>query len=148
NDRNCCWDPLKPNNLNAPYCFLRQHLCKGYGVRSATTTANGVQVQLDLNGGSQGCARFGEDIPRLKVIVDFETKSRIRVRILDRERSRYEIPASALPNPQDTAKVVGKLDYDFKYTENPFTFSVIRRTTGEAVFQTNVPGLDSLVYEN
>ncbi|KAF9296133.1 hypothetical protein BGZ74_010460 [Mortierella antarctica] len=146
-DRNCCWDP-KQNNLNAPYCFLRQHSCKGYGVSSATTTANGVQVQLDLNGGSQGCARFGEDIPRLKVIVDFETKSRVRVRILDRERSRYEIPASALPNPQDTAKVVGKLDYDFKYTENPFTFSVIRRSTGEAVFQTKVPGVDSLVYEN
>ncbi|KAG0087450.1 hypothetical protein BGZ93_010954 [Podila epicladia] len=156
--RQCCWAPSmapvpwcfqkKQNNLNAPYCFLRQHSCKGYQVSSATTTANGIQVQLDLNGGSQGCARFGEDIPRLKVIVDFETKSRVRVRILDRERSRYEIPASALPNPQDTAKVIGKLDYDFKYTENPFTFSVIRRSTGEAVFQTKVPGVDSLVYEN
>ncbi|KAG0344478.1 hypothetical protein BG004_004450 [Podila humilis] len=153
--RQCCW---APSYAPVPWCFQKKnenYVCTADKVARRDCGYMGidsrqcVHVELDLIGGTQGCSRYGEDIPRLKALIDFETKSRIRVRILDRDRARYQVPEAALPNPQDSsAKALGSLDYDFKYAENPFTFSIIRRSTGQAVFETNVPSMDSLVYEN
>ncbi|KAF9414217.1 hypothetical protein BGZ94_000466 [Podila epigama] len=144
--RQCCWAPtLAP----VPWCFQKKHTCKGYVVTLATPTTTGFRIQLGLNGGKQGCSRFGEDIARLLVLVDFETESRIRVRIIDRDHDRYQIPSSSLPNPAESAsKILEAMRYEFKYEKDPFTFRIIRKSTGEAVFETKVPAMDSLVYED
>lgn len=148
NDRNCCWDST-PNNLNAPLCFLRQQSCRGYAINSITESDASLVLNLQLQG---ICQPYGRDVPRLTVVVNFETEYRIRVRILDADKDRYEIPSSALPNPASTAKdgktYLQNLTYRFEYTRNPFTFSVIRIETGEKVFDSNVTGMDSLVYED
>ncbi|KAF9280337.1 hypothetical protein BGZ88_012255 [Linnemannia elongata] len=147
-DRNCCWDPT-PNNLNAPFCFLKQHTCKGYEVKSAEESETGALIHLSLLGGSQGCSRFGQDIPNLAVHIDYETESRVRVKIIDSDKNRYEIPAFALPNPESSARRnAAKRDYAVKYTKSPFTFSVTRVSTGEIIFDSSVAGMDSLVYED
>ncbi|KAF9092384.1 hypothetical protein BGX23_004354 [Mortierella sp. AD031] len=147
-DRNCCWDS-NPNNLNAPFCFLKQHTCKGYQVQSAKESDSGILIHLDLLGGSQGCSRFGQDIPRLTVQVDYETESRVRVKIVDTDNKRYEIPADALPNPDSTARRnVSKRDYTVSYTKSPFTFAITRVSTGEVIFDSSVAGMDSLVYSD
>ncbi|KAF9322401.1 hypothetical protein BGZ91_004361, partial [Linnemannia elongata] len=147
-ESNCCWDPT-PNNLNAPFCFLKQHTCKGYEVKSAEESETGTLIHLSLLGGSQGCSRFGQDIPNLAVHIDYETESRVRVKIIDSDKNRYEIPAFALPNPESSARRnASKRDYTVKYTKSPFTFSVTRVSTGEIIFDSSVAGMDSLVYED
>lgn len=37
--------------------------------------------------------------------------------------------------------------YRFEYTTDPFTFKVVRQDDKEVVFDSAVPGMDSLVYE-
>ncbi|KAG0380562.1 hypothetical protein BGX24_007249 [Mortierella sp. AD032] len=147
NDRNCCWDPT-PSNLNAPFCFLKQHSCKGYEVKTVEESETGTVLHLGLAGGAQGCSRFGQDIPNLAVHIDYETESRVRVKIIDSDNKRYEIPAFALPNPESTARRNAKRDYTVRYNKNPFTFAITRVSTGEVIFDSSVAGMDSLVFED
>jgi len=146
-DKNCCWDST-PNNLNSPYCFLRQQSCKGYIVNSIEESTTSLILHLEIQG---ACQRFGQDSRRLRAHVDFETEHRIRIRIIDPDSNRYEIPSSALPNPKSSARqglgYLENLAYRFEYVKNPFTFSVIRIETGDIIFDSNVMGMDSLVYE-
>ncbi|KAG0253564.1 hypothetical protein BG011_006309 [Mortierella polycephala] len=144
-ERNCCWDSSS-NNLNAPFCFLKQYSCEGYEVKAAQESAQGLTIDLELAG--QGCARFGQDIPRLTVNVDFETESRIRVKIVNKDLKRYEIPEEALPSTESTKRRVEKRGYVFKYVESPFTFSITRVANDEVVFDSAVAGMDSLIYED
>ncbi|KAG0288941.1 hypothetical protein BGZ98_004050, partial [Dissophora globulifera] len=146
-NRNCCWDSDQ-NNLNAPFCFLKQHQCKGYGVKGVQESDTGLTIDLELIGGPTGCARFGKDAARLTVVVDFETESRVRVKVLDKDTARYEIPTEALPSTASTIRRVDSRGYSFKYTESPFTFSVTRVSDGQVVFDSSVTGMDSLVYED
>ncbi|KAG0363319.1 hypothetical protein BGZ54_008209, partial [Gamsiella multidivaricata] len=94
------------------------------------------------------CARFGQDLPNLNVKVAFETESRIRIKIVDANATRYEIPREALPPTEETVRKVEKRGYAFEYKENPFTFLVKRVQDGEVVFDSNVAGVDSLVFED
>ncbi|KAF9581414.1 hypothetical protein BGW38_001583 [Lunasporangiospora selenospora] len=145
NQRNCCWDATA-NKINAPFCFFRQSTCKGYSVQSAKSTDHGWTLDLGLEG---SCQRFGQDLTGLRVDVDFETESRVRVKILDPTKARYEVPEIALDSPESTARRTNvERSYAFNYTENPFTFSVTRISTGEKIFDSNVAGLDSLVFED
>ncbi|KAF9926280.1 hypothetical protein FBU30_004114 [Linnemannia zychae] len=147
-NRNCCWDST-PNNLNAPFCFLKQHACKGYEVKSEEKSATGTLIKLGLLGGSQGCSRFGQDVPNLSVSIDYETESRVRVKIVNSDKPRYEIPGITLPNPESTARRnVTKRDYTVKYNKSPFTFAITRISTGEVIFDSSVAGMDSLIYED
>ncbi|KAF9104188.1 hypothetical protein BGX27_010206 [Mortierella sp. AM989] len=145
--RNCCWDS-NPNTLNAPFCFMKQYACKGYGVQNVQESDTGFVIDLQLIG--EGCARFGQDIPSLTALVDFETESRIRVKILDKNSPRYEIPIDALPSTSSTIRRVGaaKRRYTFTYNKSPFTFSIKRVLDGEVIFDSSVAGMDSLVFED
>lgn len=144
--RNCCWDATK-NSLNAPFCFVKQYACQGYKVSSSQDLAQGLVLNLDLIG---ACARFGQDIAHLAVHVDFETESRARIRILDRNSARYEIPVEALPDTKFTTRSTeeAKRLYSFSYSQNPFSFAITRKSDGEKVFDSNVAGMDSLVFED
>ncbi|KAG0235892.1 hypothetical protein BGW42_004538 [Actinomortierella wolfii] len=145
-DRGCCWDS-KPNNLNGPWCFFKQHACKGYKVVSQTETMDGLLIRLDLLGGPKGCRRYGDDIQQLVVHVHFESDSRVRVKISDLNRDRYEVPSLALP-PVKSKKRTSAQKYSFEVTPEPFSFKVTRVETKEVIFDTAVPGMDSLVFED
>ncbi|KAI1294262.1 hypothetical protein EDD11_008198 [Mortierella claussenii] len=145
-NRGCCWDSTT-NTLNAPFCFLKQHACQGYGVKGVQESDHGVVLNLELSG---SCNRFGTDIAKLTATVDFETESRIRIQIKDASASRYEVPKEALPPTDSTVRRTSqdKRLYSFKYTQSPFTFSVTRTSDGEVLFDSAVAGLDSLVFED
>ncbi|KAF9906845.1 hypothetical protein BX616_000598 [Lobosporangium transversale] len=142
--RGCCWDSTA-NNLNAPFCFLKQHACKGYGVKNVQESAHGITFDLELLG---ACVRFGEDVTLLTAIIDFETESRIRIKIVDKNSNRYEIPKEALPTTDSTIRHVGKRGYTFKYNKSPFTFSIIRSHDGEVIFDSSVANMDNLIFES
>lgn len=45
--------------------------CDGYSVTKVTETDNGIEAHLDLIG--KGCAVYGPDVPKLKLLVEHET---------------------------------------------------------------------------
>ncbi|KAF9366259.1 hypothetical protein BGX34_004710 [Mortierella sp. NVP85] len=146
-NRGCCWDSSS-NQINAPFCFLKHHKCDGYTVSNVQESAHGLTLHLKLNGDPNACARFGSDIPNLVVVVDFETESRVRVKVLNKDAKRYEVPTDALPSTESTIRRNGKRGYTFQHKQNPFTFSVTRVSDGEVLFDSSVAGMDSLIYEN
>ncbi|KAG0478032.1 hypothetical protein HPP92_012751 [Vanilla planifolia] len=120
----------------------------GYQLHSLHSHASGglftAQLQLIRN-----TTIYGPDIQKLNLTASFETKDRLRVRIIDAERPRWEIPAEIIPR-QIQACLYGeeiKTDNNLSTatsdlfvtitSTSPFGFSVARRSTGEVLFSTS-----------
>src|SRR5690349_11663999 len=63
------------------------------------------------------------------------TDHRLHVKIFDPNENRYEVPEFTLPRPTPSE---GQTDTDliFKIIQNPFSFTVSRKSTGEKLFDT------------
>ncbi|KAG9097843.1 hypothetical protein FRC06_007125 [Ceratobasidium sp. 370] len=106
--------------------------CKGYTAKGVKTTSYGLTAELSL---AANCGIYGKDIERLKLEVTYEDKSRIHVKIGDLAGKRYEVPELVFPRP--TSKVSSSSsDIVFKYVASPFSFSIVRKKTGEVLFDT------------
>ncbi|XP_057810630.1 alpha-xylosidase 1-like [Salvia miltiorrhiza] len=121
-----------------------------------------ISIQESSNGGLVGLLQlkqrnniYGADIPRLQLSVKHETGSRLRVHITDAEKQRWEVPYNLLPRekPPPLKQALGRYDalspseyvgaeLIFAYTEDPFTFSVKRRSNGEILFDSRAEASD------
>ncbi|CAG8717188.1 1236_t:CDS:2, partial [Acaulospora morrowiae] len=142
-EKNCCWNP-RDDVVGANYCYFRKVPCSGYKV--VGSWKNDRRLIVDLKLIDDGCNNYGSDPKLLKFLVEYQTIDRLHVKIFDPERSRYEIPEDIVPIPP-SEQIDSDPLYLFSYKENPFTFSVTRRSTGEQIINTNVPGMDSLTFE-
>ncbi|KAL1839514.1 hypothetical protein VTJ49DRAFT_1452 [Mycothermus thermophilus] len=66
-----------------------------------------------------------------------QAASRLRVLIEDAEQNVYQIPEEALPRPKNCRTTESNSLLKFNFTEDPFTFSVIRPSTGDVLFNTS-----------
>ncbi|KAI9495167.1 alpha glucosidase [Zychaea mexicana] len=110
----------------------------GYAIKGKVhKTRSGLEIPLELNDGD-GVDLYGKTIRDLVVNVDFETADRLHVKIGDKDEKQIPVPdhAYGLERPK-TRKPAKKLNYDFKYTENPFGFQVIRKVDKEVIFDTS-----------
>ncbi|RGB31468.1 glycosyl hydrolases family 31 protein [Rhizophagus diaphanus] len=121
--------------------------CKGYKVVNIEKRHNGrvLIANLELNG--IGCGLYGQDSNHLKLLVEYETKDRLHVKLYDPNEQRFEIPEEFVPIPA-SEPITDDMLYTFVYNESPFTFSVARTSTGEKIIDTNVPGMNTLVFED
>lgn len=71
-------------------------------------------------------------------------ESRIHVKIQDQANQVYQIPESAFPRPGGSSPAADST-IRFEYTENPFSFSILRADTDEVLFDTSAA---SLVFES
>ncbi|KAH7318236.1 glycosyl hydrolases family 31-domain-containing protein [Stachybotrys elegans] len=110
--------------------------CEGYQVTSVNKGKWSLEANLDMIG--SGCGVYGPDIPKLKLLVEYQTDSRLHVVIQDREGLRYQVPEEIFPRPQSPPP---DSDADsllsFTYKTNPFSFRVLRKDTGEVLFDTS-----------
>ncbi|RHZ75901.1 hypothetical protein Glove_208g170 [Diversispora epigaea] len=143
NALNCCWNPRK-DVIGAKYCYFRKKSCDGYKVIKSQKSDRRLIIDLELIG--EGCNNYGLDPKFLKLLVEYQTIDRLRVKIFDPVNSRYEIPEDVVPIPQPETMKSEPL-YHFSYSDNPFTFSITRASTGEQIINTKVLGMDSLVFE-
>lgn len=118
-------------------------------------TPSGLIASLSLAGPE--CNAFGKDIRHLLLSVTHETESRLHVHIYDKAERQFQIPESVLKSPGGTiAATESDLDvcrlsfvcyYDmrfdrlilatqFKYDSEPFGFYIVRKRTGEIIFDT------------
>ncbi|KAF4614427.1 hypothetical protein D9613_003527 [Agrocybe pediades] len=109
--------------------------CPGYKATNVKSGPNGISANLVLSG--KACNVFGEDIAKLSLNVVYETADRIHVKISDPSASRYEVPESVLPRPDDQHPVAAQsANIQFNFTASPFGFSVYRTKTREVLFST------------
>ncbi|XP_060186606.1 alpha-xylosidase 1-like [Lycium barbarum] len=106
---------------------------------------------------------YGPDIPNLQLYVKHETEDRLRIHITDAEQQRWEVPYNLLQRstPQSLKQNVGRSrknlfppaesEYSgseliFSYKNDPFSFSVKRKSNGQTLF--NSTSDDSDPYSN
>lgn len=139
---NCCFDG-SPSSF-ATSCFYNRQKCDGYRVLRKSENETSTYLELGIIG--DGCAVNGKDVRHLSVLVSEDSADRIRIKIAPQSLPRWEIPQWVLPDPpKENAK--SRL-YTFDYNPSPFTFHVRRTDTDETIFDTNVAGLDALVFED
>jgi alpha-glucosidase len=69
------------------------------------------------------------------------------VKIYDPKEWRFEIPEEIVPISV-SEPINDDVPYHFLYNEDQFTFSVARADTGEKIIDTDVPGMNTLVFED
>ncbi|KAJ4702522.1 Alpha-glucosidase [Melia azedarach] len=123
----------------------------GYSVRSAAVDSSSgkslltAELQLIKDSSTYG----GSDIQSLKLSVSFETKDRLRVRITDSEKKRWEIPEEIIPRQSEKLPenhLLAEPTSDLVFTlhnSTPFGFSVSRRSSGDILFNTSPNTLNS-----
>ncbi|GBB95116.1 hypothetical protein RclHR1_02480015 [Rhizophagus clarus] len=143
--KNCCWNPT--DVIGGNYCYYRTQPCKGYRVVNINRRNNNRVLIADLELNGIGCGLYGHDSTQLKLLVEYETKDRLHVKIYDPNERRFEILEKIVPIPA-SEPITDDMLYTFLYNKNPFTFSVSRADTGEKIIETNVPGMNTLVFED
>lgn len=150
--RGCCWTPTEKQSV--PFCYYSfnyalysfvnvSRLSEGSydGVVSdlhfcctqlteVDSRIFGHQVGYLEQTGKSG---YPEDIPLLKLVATFESRSRLRVKMFDAENQRYEV--NVLPDTDTlTAQLpVDDTDYEFFINTDVPGFSVSRKSNQEVV---------------
>ncbi|KAK9491660.1 glycosyl hydrolases family 31-domain-containing protein [Lipomyces doorenjongii] len=118
--------------------------CTGYDVVH-TSVSNGVtNLNLALNG--NGCALYSPDVKYLTVSITPYSGDLVRIKITDTANKRWQLPANVVAEGAPSKSIKTK-SYSVSYTNSPFTFKVTR-PSGEVLFDTNVSGLPSLIFED
>ncbi|XP_033117884.1 maltase-glucoamylase, intestinal-like [Anneissia japonica] len=132
-ERGCVWKSTSTDKM-APWCFYP--LTWGYNVVRDDIVKTNVGWQAKLQRLNDQPSRYNKDINTIQVDVEMQTDSRLRVKIFDPSRQRFEVPID-LPVPTTKAK---NPMYDVTYQTRPFKFQVIRKSTGTKIFDTSYGG--------
>lgn len=118
-----------------------QNACPGYIASNVQETAAGVTADLTLAG--EPCQVYGNDIPDLSLIVEYQSKERLAVRILPKyiapeNESLYILDPEIIRQPtQDDGASADASDLAFTWSNEPsFSFKVERKGSGEVLFDT------------
>jgi alpha-glucosidase len=117
--------------------------CPGYKASNVQHTGRGLTADLTLAG--DACNAYGTDLTDLTLTVEHQTNERLHVIIQDAAQQVYQVPEDVLPRPGNGKFDNGDCDLAFKFEENPFSFSVVRRSSGEVLFDSSAA---SLVFED
>lgn len=137
----CCFDQVADGERIQ--CF--RTYSEGYNVVSMEKVKGGYEGRLVLPEDRSG--PFGNDIRELGVRVWLEMEDRLRLKIYDPNHERYEVK-NIVKEDEEMGDV--ELMYEFGYTTKPFGVSVVRKLTGQVVFN-STPGdtkFGGLVFEN
>lgn len=119
--RGCCWvEPIGTKaELNTPTCFY-PHNYGGYDFLNITETEFGLVAYYNRTFRST----FPRDVQVIKIIVKFETETRLHVKIVDTENDRWEPSYPLVPKVD---KKVENTAYAFEMHEIG-GFKVIRKS--------------------
>ena len=66
---------------------------------------------------------------------------RLHVLIQDKASQVYQVPSTVFDRPSNGKTSTGGSDFKFNYVANPFSFSVVRKKTGEVLFDTSAANI-------
>ncbi|KAL3421192.1 glycosyl hydrolase family 31 [Phlyctema vagabunda] len=109
--------------------------CPGYIASGVTQTSTGLTADLKLGGAA--CNIYGNDVTDLKVTVNYDSESRLHVKIEDAGKVAYQVPTSVFAIPSSDESVsADDAALEFSYETSPFSFTVTRKSNGEVLFDT------------
>lgn len=117
--------------------------CPGYKASNIKETSRGLTADLTLAGGA--CNVYGTDLKDLTLTVEHQTNDRLHVIIQDADQEVYQVPQSVLPRPGMGDYENSECQLAFHYEENPFSFSVVRKSNKEVLFDSSA---GSLIFED
>ncbi|KAH8669727.1 putative alpha/beta-glucosidase agdC [Tricladium varicosporioides] len=117
--------------------------CPGYVLSGLIETSTGLTAALTLAG--PACNVYSTDLQSLSLIVNYDSESRLHVKIEDSAKIAYQVPTSVFATPPTNGSVpAANSALEFSYTTNPFTFKVIRKSNLELLFDSSAA---SLIFE-
>ncbi|KAM3566775.1 hypothetical protein ARSEF4850_000309 [Beauveria asiatica] len=106
-----------------------------YKATNVVTKTNSLTADLKLAG---SCPLYPINhqgaLLDLKLLVEYQTKHRLHVKIYDAGSSVYQIQEAVFPRPANENPTDSELELNV--LNNPFSFSVKRKSNGEALFDT------------
>ncbi|KAH7138695.1 glycosyl hydrolases family 31-domain-containing protein [Dendryphion nanum] len=135
-------------NVRDPLAIDAQDVCPGYKASHVEENGHGVTAVLTLAG--KPCNVYGNEVPVLKLKVEFQAASRLAINISPAyispsNASYYILPEELVPRPKSESSYK-ELGLEFNWGNNPsFWFSVTRKSTGDVLFTTKNK---KLIYED
>ncbi|AEO68345.1 glycoside hydrolase family 31 protein [Thermothielavioides terrestris NRRL 8126] len=108
--------------------------CRGYRATNVVQGDSYLSADLVL---IANCSVFSKDVEKLKLLVEYQTDTRLHVLIEDADEQVYQIQDRVLPRPKSQNTPANKAALKFNFTQNPFTFKVIRASNGDILFDTS-----------
>ncbi|XP_068764111.1 lysosomal alpha-glucosidase-like isoform X5 [Struthio camelus] len=133
--RGCCFIETPPpagGKRGVPWCFYPRDF-PSYTLQSLNQTALGM-VGLLLR---REKTYYPRDIEMLRLDVEFETDTRLHLKITDAANPRYEVP---LEVPQAMKRAENPI-YSVEFSRDPFGVLLRRRATGTVLLNTTVAPL-------
>ncbi|KAF1985556.1 glycoside hydrolase family 31 protein [Aulographum hederae CBS 113979] len=140
-----------PNVLD-PQAVDAQTVCPGYKASDLQRNPYGFTAILTLAG--EPCNVYGTDIESLSLAVEYQSKDRVNINIVPANidasnSSHYILPETLVEKPRidsDANSTVQDIDLQITWSNDPsFSFAVIRRSTGDVLFDSSG---SVLVFEN
>ncbi|KAF2720440.1 glycoside hydrolase family 31 protein [Polychaeton citri CBS 116435] len=139
-----------PNIKNAS-SIQAQDVCPGYKAGNVKKTEHGFTASLTLAGSP--CNVYGTDIEDLTLSIDVQSSHRLHISIeptyVDSSNiSQFILAENLIPKPNygHISDLTQDVDLQFSWTNEPtFAFTVLRKSTGDVLFDTRG---SKLVYEN
>jgi len=131
--RGCCWykeaignnrSQLSP--LNVPYCFYPAAY-GGYKFINITETHSGSVSFLQRTFKSP----YPGDVAVIRMDIRYETEQRLRIKIVDPLRSRFEPPYPEVPVMEHR---VSTMDYEVQLDKTKTGFKVVRKSDNVAIY--------------
>ncbi|KAI0179182.1 glycoside hydrolase family 31 protein [Hypoxylon sp. FL1284] len=109
--------------------------CPGYAASNVVDADGTVTADLTLSG--DACDIYGTDLPNLQLLVEYQSETRLHVKIFDAGLDVFQVQEDILPRPPSQNISSSDAALQFSFVENPFSFSVTRSSSGEVLFNTN-----------
>ncbi|XP_007946915.1 sucrase-isomaltase, intestinal [Orycteropus afer afer] len=127
--RGCCWRPW--NYSYIPWCFFAEN--HGYNAQEIKTTTTGLETQLNR---IPSPTLFGNDLNSVLFTTEHQTPNRLRFKITDLNKNRYEVPHQYVKT--FTGPATSEALYDVTVKQEPFSIQVIRKSNKNILFDTSI----------
>lgn len=135
--RGCCWD----NETETPIkCFYPKN--HGYRMIDQKSFQQGFEILLTR---LPSPSRYGNHINNVKIRVEMQSSTRLRIKFYDSENERYEVPLPKIPvEPLLNTQTDGNSLYGISYNSSngPFSLGVHRAGTDDIIFRMSGHGFE------
>lgn len=130
--RGCCWKEthLYAKNLYVPlaepYCYFPKNFPKYKVSQTLLNGVDGVTYRIE----KQIPSFRPNEILNLTVNIKYDSKERLRVRIIDPNVARFEVPLALNTNTQSP----NETDYFINVIDEPFAIQIFRKSTQNKMY--------------
>ncbi|KAF5907893.1 maltase-glucoamylase, intestinal-like, partial [Clarias magur] len=129
-ERGCCWGPL--DETNVPWCYFSSN--HGYTVVSESQLSS-TKLAARLKR-QDAPSLYGSDILELSFTAEMQTENRLRFKITDANKDRFEVPHEHIRSLSSSLN--GPLKYEFELLKSPFGVRVRRASNKKILFDTSI----------